>query len=114
MRSKDRRTGWSAHGSCRRRNADAEATSCVRSCVCKDGGSFVRSRPQQVLKPVDRGGNLGLLDSGGGIDIFGAYLGAGADESAFPDALVAGHHLRPSVLAAVAGIESVAVRPRQR
>src|SRR5437899_10510809 len=101
MRSKDRRTGWSAHGSCRRRNADAEATSCVRSCVCKDGDSFVRSRPQQVLKPDDRGGNLSLLHSGGGIDIFGAYMGSGDDESPFPDALVPDNHLGPIVFAAV-------------
>src|SRR5436309_351357 len=112
MRNKDRRKGWSARGSCRRRSADGKATSCGRLCAYKGGGSFVCSRRQQVLEPVDRGGNLGLLDRGGGIDILGAYLGAGADESAFPDALVAGHHLGPRVLAAVAGIEIVAVRQR--
>ena len=46
--------------------------------------------------------------------MFGAYLGAGADEGAFPDALVAGDYLGTRVLATVAGIEIVAVRQRQR
>src|SRR4029450_9059453 len=102
MRSRDRRTDWSARGSCRRGSAGGEATNCVRLCAYKGGGSFARSWRQKVLAPIARGGNLGLLDRGSGIDMFGTYLRAGADESAFPDALVAGDHLGPRVPAAIA------------
>src|SRR5664279_759474 len=113
-RNKDRRTGWSARGPCRRCSADAAATSSVRPCVDRGGGSSAGSRRQQVLEPVDRGGNLGLLDRGGGIDAFGTNLRAGADEGAFPNAFVARYYVGARVLAAIAGIQIVAMCQRQR
>src|SRR5262249_40559694 len=113
-RNKGRRTSWSARAPCRRRSGGGRATSCARLCGCTGGGSLVRSRQQPGLEPIQRGGNFGLLDGGGGIDVLGTHLRAGADEGAFPNALVAGDHVGPLVVAVVTRIEIVAVRQRER
>src|SRR6516165_9717510 len=113
-RNKGRRTSWSARAPCRRRSGGGRATSCASPCGCTDGGSSLRSRQQPRLEPVERGGNLGLLDCSGGIDVLGTHLRAGADEGALPNAVVAGHHVGPLLLAVVTGVEIVAVRERER
>src|SRR5215831_12149928 len=113
-RNKGRRTSWSTRGPCRRRSGDARATSCASPCGCTGGGSSVRSWQQPRLEPIQRGGNFGLLDRGGGIDVLGAHIRAGADEGALPNALVARHHLGPLLLTSVTRVESVAVRQRER
>src|SRR5262245_2182653 len=113
-RNKARRTSWSTRAPCRRRSGGGRATSCASPCECTGGGSSVRSGQQPRLEPIQRGGNLGLLDGGGGIDVLGTHLRAGSDESALPNALVAGDHVGPLLLAVVTGIEIVPVRKRER
>src|SRR5215470_7340623 len=113
-RNKARRTSWSTRAPCRRRSGGGRATSCASLCECTGGGSSVRSRQQPCLEPIQRGGNFGLLDGGGGIDVLGTHLRASADEGALPIALVARDHVGPLLLAVVTRIEIVPVRQRER
>src|SRR5262245_16723422 len=113
-RNKSRRTSWSARAPCRRRSGGGRATSCASPRGCTGGGSSVRSRQQPRLEPIQRGRNFGLLDCGGGIDMLGAHIRAGADEGALPNALVARHHLGPLLVTSVTRVEIVAVRQRER
>src|SRR6516164_11443158 len=113
-RNKARRTSWSTRAPCRRRSGGGRATSCASPCECTGGGSSVRSGQQPRLEPIQRGGNFGLLDGGGGIDVLGTHLRAGADEGAFPNALVAGDHVGPLLLAVITRIEIVPVCQRER
>src|SRR6185295_7750120 len=78
------------------------------------GGSFSGSRQKVFLEPVDRARYLDLLQRACGIDRLRTDLRAGADERAIPDTGMAGDDFLALVAAAIARVEVVAVRQRDR
>src|SRR5215469_16333413 len=65
---------------------------------------------EQCLEPVHGRSQLILLDGSGGIHVFGAGLGALANEGAAPDALVLRKNVHAFVGALITGVHVVALR----